>query len=57
MGELTKLSYTNREKYLKTSVPTFVVNQFELKAGDYFDWLLVVDKGEIAIKLVPRKSQ
>jgi hypothetical protein len=50
MGETTALSLNNKSKAsLKTTVPMFIVKQWNLKAGEEVEWTLEVckDSGEL----------
>ena len=49
MGETTALSLNNKNKAsLKTTVPMFIVKQWNLKAGEEVEWALEVCKdGEL----------
>ena len=50
MGEITSLALNapNRAS-LRTTIPMFIVKQWELKAGDKIDWSLEARKDEIII--------
>jgi hypothetical protein len=50
MGELTTLALNAPKKAsLRTTIPMFIVKQWELKAGDKLDWSLEARKNEITI--------
>lgn len=54
-GYKTKLSYGRKGSHsLRTTVPEFIVAQFELKAEDYLDWSIEARDGELII--VVRKA-
>jgi hypothetical protein len=62
MGETTALSLNNKQKAsLKTTVPMFIVKQWNLKAGEEVEWALEVCKdGELVAtvrKALIRKSK
>ncbi|MGH9952233.1 MAG: AbrB/MazE/SpoVT family DNA-binding domain-containing protein [Nitrososphaeraceae archaeon] len=62
MGETTALSLNNKNKAsLKTTVPMFIVKQWNLKAGEEVEWALEVCKdGELVAtvrKVSTRKSK
>jgi hypothetical protein len=62
MGETTALSLNNKQKAsLKTTVPMFIVKQWNLKAGEEVEWALEVCKnGELVatVRKAPiRKSK
>ena len=59
MGERTVLTKaTPRTNSLRTTVPIFIVKQFNLKDGDMLDWELSVVNGELAIVVKPvRKNK
>jgi hypothetical protein len=57
VGELTTLHRaTQNERYLRTSVPSFRVDQFALEVGDKLEWSLTANNNEITIRVVPRKA-
>ncbi|MDR0492778.1 MAG: AbrB family transcriptional regulator [Nitrososphaerota archaeon] len=56
MGELTTLHCAvTGQKYLRTTVPSFIVDQFHLAIGDKLEWELAVGNGEIVVRIIPRK--
>ena len=59
MGKITKLSpATSRkaETSLRSTVPSSIVKQFNLKEGDKLDWSLEARKGDIIIIIKPIKE-
>jgi len=58
VGELTTLHRaTQNERYLRTSVPSFIVDQFTLEIGDKLEWSLTANNNEIIVRIIPRKAQ
>ena len=49
----TNLVLANRSDSLRTTVPTHIVKQFKLKAGNKLDWELMVEGGSLIIKITP----
>jgi len=57
MGEKTVLSkVTPKTNSLRTTVPIFIVRQFNLKEGDMLNWELNVIDGELTIIVKPVKK-
>ena len=56
MGELTTLNYSANTKYLRSTVPSFIVKQFGLSVGDKLEWELCAENNEMIIKVRPRKE-
>ncbi len=59
MGKITKLSpATSRkeETSLRSTVPSSIVKQFNLKEGDKLDWSLEARKSDIIIIIKPIKK-
>ncbi|MEM2144903.1 MAG: hypothetical protein QW279_06050 [Candidatus Jordarchaeaceae archaeon] len=56
MGEITVLSKaTTTSKSLRTTVPSGIVRQFNLKKGDKFQWEITADNGKLVIIVKPIK--
>ncbi|MDE0339080.1 MAG: hypothetical protein OXI80_15525 [Caldilineaceae bacterium] len=53
---MTKLVTANISKSLRSTVPAYIVRQFELKEGDRIKWELKVVDGEMAIFVTPIKE-
>ncbi len=50
MGEITTLALNAPKKAsLRTTIPMFIVKQWELKVGDKLDWSLEARKSEMVI--------
>jgi hypothetical protein len=50
MGEITTLALNSPKRAsLRTTIPMFIVKQWELHAGDKLDWSLEARKDEIVI--------
>ncbi|MDE0090096.1 MAG: AbrB family transcriptional regulator [Thaumarchaeota archaeon] len=54
--DVTKLVTANISKSLRSTVPAYIVRQFELKEGDRIKWELKVVDGEMAIFVTPIKE-
>ena len=54
--DVTKLVTANVSKSLRSTVPAYIVRQFELKEGDRIKWELKVVDGEMAIFVTPLKE-
>ena len=53
-GNTTTLSLAvSSSESLRTTVPTHIVSQFKLKAGDKLDWDLRVIDGKLNIVIAP----
>lgn len=52
----TNLVLANKSDSLRTTVPSYIVKQFKLKAGDKIDWELAVEDGEMRIVVIPRRQ-
>ncbi|MDR0492191.1 MAG: AbrB family transcriptional regulator [Nitrososphaerota archaeon] len=57
MGDTTKLNYAANKKYLKASIPSFLVAKYGLKIGDCLKWDIIVVDGEQIIKVTPVKAE
>jgi len=58
MGERTKLNkQTPKSQSLRTTIPFSIIKQFELTEYDELDWSLVVENGELVIKVKPVKTK
>ena len=56
-GNMTTLSLAvSKSDSLRTTVPTHIVSQFNLKAGDRLDWELLPDGQELKIIITPVKE-
>lgn len=57
MGEITSLALNAPNKAsLRTTIPMFIVKQWELKVGDKLDWSLEA-RGKNQMVVVVRKSE
>jgi len=57
MGEITKLNkQTKSSQSLRTTIPFSIIKQFNLTEYDELDWSLVVENGELVIKVKPIKT-
>lgn len=57
MGEITVLSKaTTTSKSLRTTVPSGIVNQFNLKKGDKLEWEIKAENGKLVIVVKPIKK-
>jgi hypothetical protein len=57
MGERTKLNkQTPKSESLRTTIPFSIIKQFGLTEYDELDWSLVVESGELVIKVKPIKT-
>jgi len=56
-GQITSLTKANKtSESLRTTVPSSVIKQFDLKEGDQLRWRFETDKkGEIFVKIEPVK--
>jgi hypothetical protein len=58
MGEITKLAKaTSKSDSLRTTVPSGIVKQLNLKEKDSLDWVLKVEKDNLVIVVKPIKKQ
>lgn len=56
MGEITKLTKaTSTSDSLRTTVPSGIVKQLDLKEKDKLDWTLKVEKNNLVIIVKPIK--
>jgi bifunctional DNA-binding transcriptional regulator/antitoxin component of YhaV-PrlF toxin-antitoxin module len=56
MGEITVLSKaTTTSRSLRTTVPSGIVNQFNLKKGDKLEWEIKAEDGKLVIVVKPLK--
>ena len=54
---ITKLTKaTTKYRSLRTTVPIGIIDQFELKEGDFLIWKIVAKNGELLIQIEPKKS-
>lgn len=58
-GQTTSLTKANKtSESLRTTVPSSVIKQFDLKEGDQLRWLFETDKkGEIFVKIEPIRRE
>ena len=58
-GQTTRLTKANKtSESLRTTVPSSVVKQFDLKEGDQLRWRFETNKkGEIFVKIEPIRSE
>jgi len=57
-GQRTTLSKANKESYsLRTTVPSGIVKQFDLKVGDSLDWKIDIKDGKLVVVVVPMKKK
>jgi len=47
----TNLVLANKSDSLRTTVPSHIVKQFNLKPGDRIDWELVVENGGMGVRI------
>jgi len=56
-GQITSLTKANKNsESLRTTVPSSVIKQFDLKEGDKLRWQFVPNKGDLFIRLDPVKA-
>ena len=55
MVDRTNLVIANKSDSLRTTVPSHIIKQFKLKAGDQLEWSLVVDNNTLRIVITPLK--
>ena len=46
---------TSKSKSLRTTVPMFIINQFNLKQGDKLKWSFKAEEGKLVIIVEPVK--
>ena len=56
MVDRTSLVIANKSDSLRTTVPSHIIKQFKLKAGDQLEWNLVVDNNTLRIVITPLKA-
>ena len=58
-GQITSLTKANKtSESLRTTVPSSVIKQFDLKEGDKLKWWLESDKkGDILIRIEPVRGE
>ena len=56
MVDRTNLVIANKSDSLRTTVPSHIIKQFKLKAGDQLEGNLVVDNNTLRIVITPLKS-
>ena len=56
MASRTNLVMANQSDSLRTTVPSHIVRQFDLKAGDQIDWKMVVENNQLTIKVTPSRK-
>jgi len=56
-GQITSLTKANKNsESLRTTVPSSIINQFDLSEGDRLLWILEPNKNELFIKIKPIKK-
>ena len=50
---MTNLVLANSSNSLRTTVPSHIVKQFKLKAGDKMDWTFMVEGNKLIIIITP----
>lgn len=48
---------TDKEGYLRTSIPVAIVRQFRLEEGDILEWIIGIEDDELIVKLKPHKPK
>ena len=57
-GEITSLARANKESYsLRTTVPSGIVKQFDLKEGDDIRWEIKAVGNELVVVVTPEKKK
>ena len=56
MVDRTNLVTANKSDSLRTTVPSHIIKQFKLKAGDQLEWNLVADNNTLRIMITPLKA-
>ncbi len=51
MGEKTNLVHANKSNSLRVTIPSHIVKQFNLLAGDQIEWDLVPDHNMFKIQI------
>jgi hypothetical protein len=47
---------TSQRRSLRTTVPAFIIDQFDLKQGDILRWKILGDKLEIELKNITKEE-
>ena len=56
MVDRTNLVIANKSDSLRTTVPSHIIKQFKLKAGDQLEWNLVVENNTLRIVITPLRA-
>ena len=56
MSSRTNLVMANKSDSLRTTVPSHIIRQFELRAGDQIEWNMVVEDNQLTIKVTPNRK-
>lgn len=57
-GQTTKLTKANNiSGSLRTTVPSGIIKQFELKIGDCLDWKLAIEDNDFIVIVKPHKKE
>ena len=57
MGETTRLAKANsRSESLRTTVPSGIVKQFDMKEGDALNWTIDIKGSKLIIEISPVKQ-
>ena len=57
MGEKTTLTKaSSKSESLRTTVPSGIVHQLDLKEGDKLEWKIKAEKNKLIIELTPGKE-
>ena len=58
MGEKTKLTKaSSKSESLRTTVPSGIVHQLDLKEGDKLEWKIKADKNKLIIELTSSENK
>lgn len=52
---VTRLVLANKSNSLRTTIPSHIIRQFDLKEGDQLEWSLEIKKGKMALGVKPKK--
>lgn len=53
----TRLIEANQTNSLRTTIPSHIVKQFDLKKGDEIEWSIAVASGKLTLKVNIHKQQ
>ena len=57
-GQTTKLTKANNiSGSLRTTVPSGIIKQFDLKIGDCLDWKLAIEDNDFIVIVKPQKKE